>query len=96
MNNLAQISAHQAHDILVSAYPAKLGRTDPYGCLPEDLEYWAWPQVFGMTTGPFGGRGKQEVTTFTIEAWTDEYHAVLFCNGVVLKTVTKFEPMLYV
>jgi len=60
---------------------------------PEDLEYWAWPHVFGSTTGPFGGIGGQTLTTFTVEAWHDGTgKAVLFSNGRVFKVTDKFIP----
>lgn len=59
------------------------------------LEYWAWPQVFGSTAGPFGGVGGQAMTTFTIEAWHDGGgNAALFCGGRVLKITDKFEPQM--
>jgi hypothetical protein len=34
-----------------------------------DLSYFAWPQVFGSTTGPNGGIGGQAMSSFTIEAF---------------------------
>lgn len=54
---------------------------------PYRLEYYAWPQVFPNTGGPFtkpGGVYGQAMTTFTIEAWVDSAHAVLFCKGKVI------------
>lgn len=38
--------------------------------IPEQmLDYCAWPEVYGNTSGPFGRIGGQTMTTFTIEAW---------------------------
>lgn len=54
---------------------------------PDSLDYWAWPQVFGSTAGPFGGIGGQAMTTFTIEAWVCGSVAAIFCGGRVLKVV---------
>lgn len=77
--NLAQITAKQA--------AARLG------CDYYDLDYYAWPQTFGSTTGPFGGIGGQSMTTFTIEAWTNGDDAVLFCGNRIWKVVHRFIPM---
>ena len=52
---------------------------------PEYLSYYAWPQTFASTAGPFGGIGGQAISTFTIEAWTDLKDAVLFCGGKLWK-----------
>jgi hypothetical protein len=61
----------------------------------DELEYWAWPQVFGSTAGPFVGIGGQAMTTFTIEAWHDGGgKAALFCNGKVFKITDQFEPQM--
>ena len=54
------------------------------------LEYFAWPQAFGSTAGPFGGLGGQAVTNFTLEVWSDGKDAAVFCNGKFLKVVEKF------
>jgi hypothetical protein len=56
------------------------------------LEYYAWPQTFGSTSGPFGGIGGQAITTFTIEAFSDGRDAVLFCKGRKWKIVRGFSP----
>lgn len=50
------------------------------------MEYWAYPQVFGSTAGPFKGRvAGQAMTTFTIETWVVDDLAVLFCQGKIVK-----------
>ena len=58
-----------------------------------DLVYYAWPEIFGSTAGPFGGIGGQAMTSFTIEAWSGGRKAVIFCKGKVIKVVDKFVPM---
>lgn len=55
------------------------------------LDYWAYPQVFPSTSGPFGGVGGQAFTTFTIEAWADGNIACLFCKGKVIKVTDKWQ-----
>jgi hypothetical protein len=71
---------------------------DQLKCEPENLEYWAWPQVFGSTAGPFRSPGQlagPAMTRFTIEAWHDGGGmAVLFCNGRVLKVTYEFQPQM--
>jgi hypothetical protein len=62
---------------------------------PSELCYWAWPETFGSTAGPFGGCGGQQMTTFTIEAWEAHgQYAVLFCRGRILRITDKFQPMM--
>ena len=62
------------------------------------LDYYAWPQVFGTTAGPFGGIGGATMTTFTIEAFYDPARgkAVLFCGKKVLRVVNDFKPLMRV
>jgi len=64
------------------------------GLSPDMLDYYAWPQVFGSTSGPFTGIGGQAISTFTIEAYSDGRNAVLFCNGRRIKQTSNFEPMM--
>ena len=61
-------------------------------CDPSEIMYYAWPQTFSSTTGPFGGFGGQAISTFTIEAYSDGRDAILICNGKVWKRVQKFDP----
>lgn len=61
-------------------------------CPPEMLLYYAWPQTFSSTTGPFGGIGGQAFSIFTIEAYSDGRDAILFCSGKIWKKVSKFDP----
>lgn len=54
----------------------------------HSMEYWAYPQTFGNTAGPFNKPGRisgQAFCTFTIEAWVDGKNALLFCNNKLLK-----------
>lgn len=87
--NLQHVSKEQALQFIKS----KFGEETVKGWwITEDtLEYWAYPQVFGSTAGPFGGIGGQAMTTFTIEAWVCGCIAVLFCGGKVLKVTDKWE-----
>lgn len=87
IKNLLQVSQADANKLIA----AKFSNYDP---MCGELEYWAWPDAFGSTTGPFGGIGGQAMTTFTIEAWTDGYYAVLFCQGRVLRVVSEFAPQM--
>lgn len=65
--------------------------------VPESyIDYYAWPETFASTAGPFGGVGGQAITSFTIEAYVDGKNAVLFCKGKRLKSVDNFEPMMRV
>ena len=58
------------------------------------IDYYAWPQAFGSTAGPFGGIGGQAMTSFTIEAYANGREAVIFCKQRRLKKVDNFEPMM--
>lgn len=58
------------------------------------LEYWAYPEVFANTGGPFkkpGGVYGQAFTTWTIEAWVCGHFAVLFCGERLIKVTDKWE-----
>lgn len=60
----------------------------------NNVEYWAYPQTFGNTAGPFNKPGRisgQAFTTFTIEAWVDGKYAVLFCKDKLIKVVDNWE-----
>ena len=39
-----------------------------------DLDYYAFPQTFGSTSGPHSGIGGQVMSTFTVEAFV--------CDGI--------------
>jgi hypothetical protein len=56
----------------------------------DDLRYYAWPEVFGSTAGPFPGLGGASMSVFTIEAWVDEINCatLLFCNGRLIRGLT--------
>lgn len=59
-------------------------------CYAEELMYFAWPQTFSSTAGPFPGIGGQAISTFTIEAYSDGRDAVLYCGGKLWRKVSKF------
>ena len=82
------VSKEQAYEAIKQRF-----LEDSQWCQPQHLEYWAWPQVFGSTAGPFGGIGGQAMTTFTIEAWSNGLggEAVLFCHNKILKVVKEWE-----
>lgn len=46
------------------------------------MDYYAYPQTFSSTAGPFKGRiAGQAFCTYTVEAWVFGRYALLFCNG---------------
>lgn len=57
--------------------------------LREYLEYYAFPQTFGSTSGPHGGIGGMSMSVFTVEAWvhTGDYVGESFtiyeCAGLI-------------
>ena len=72
-----------------------ISRKDAADSLQTDinnLEYYAWPEVFGTTSGPFYGIGGASMSTFTIEAWVNEStgECIYFCLGKVLGKREKF------
>lgn len=83
---LQQISKEDAYKLITDKY---LEEKMWWGS--EELEYWAYPQSFGSTSGPFGGIGGQAFTTFTTEAWVFVNLAVLFCGSKVLRVTDKWE-----
>lgn len=86
---LSLITQDDAYEILKSVF-------DSYYM----LDYYAFPYQFGNTKGPLKRSNNtiagQAMTTFTIEAWTDGRHSVLFCQGLVIDIrcdVDGFDPM---
>lgn len=65
-----------------------LGSVFEYKCYAPYLSYFAFPVTYGNTKGPLSRSANsiagQAMTTFTIEAWTDLRHTVLFCQGLVI------------
>ena len=59
-----------------------------------DIEYFAWPQTFGTTTGPCGGIGGCAMSSFTVEVWVcDGYGPTIYvCNGMYHLDDSEFEP----
>lgn len=86
---LGQISPEEAYYAVVKRLPQEAEYLDS-----SYFDYYAYPEVFGSTAGPFGGIGGQAMTTFTIEAWVCGKTAVLFCGDRILKVTDKWEgPM---
>ncbi len=59
------------------------------------LHYWAWPQTFSTTAGPFLKNGMfagQAFTTFPMEAWSDGKHTCVFSKGQLVRCVKSDEP----
>lgn len=88
---LAGITGEDAKQIITSVF-----ETDCY----YSLEYYAFPYKFGNTMGPLKRSNNtlagQAFTVFTIEAWTDGRHSVLFCQGLVIdvrEDKDGFDPM---
>lgn len=86
-NGLPSITEEKAVEIM----------TIDNGAFANDMSYYAWPETFGSTAGPFGGLGGAAMSTFTIEAWQDNYtgKTLLFCNGKALKIVDRLLPLDY-
>lgn len=83
------VSVEQAYAELVCNYP---NYSDHF--FTAHFDYYAYPQSFGNTGGPFckpGGVYGQAFCTFTIEAWVCGKFAVLFCNGKVIKVVDNWD-----
>lgn len=59
-----------------------------------DINYYAYPQTFGSTAGPYGGIGGCTMTSFTIESYVcDNYGpTVHVCGGMYYLDESKFEP----
>lgn len=66
------------------------------GVSRDDIEFYAWHQTFGSTSGPFGGIGGQAISSFTIEAYALGRDAILFCKGKRIRRVSDFKPMMRV
>lgn len=50
-------------------------------CLPEEVEWYSWPQVFGTTAGPNGGAGGNMMTTFQVFAFDAPGDKSRYCAG---------------
>jgi len=87
--NLQQLDKSLAAQLIKNRYFKDDEMTQSY--IESQLSYYAWPQVFGSTAGPFGGIGGQAISTFTIEAWEFMGHAFLFCQHKSIKTTDKFQ-----
>lgn len=73
----------------------KWGKLEVY----RELFYYAWPQTFGSTAGPFSAPGLisgQAMTSFQMECWSDGKYNLIFCQGVVVQCLVieggRFSP----
>lgn len=58
------------------------------------IDYYAWPQSFGDTTGPRGGIGGQMISSFTVHAYVaDGGPTVYVCAGMFIFKDEPFIPM---
>lgn len=81
------ITLEEAYTLLKQRYPELL---DTHSI--HDAEYYAYPQTFGSTAGPFKGRiAGQAFSVFTVEAWVFGKSAVIFCRGEVVKLTDEWE-----
>lgn len=83
--NLGGVTKQQAIVAICDAFPTLTSTILDY-----ELDYYAYPEIFSNTAGPFNKPGKisgQAFTQFTIEAWVVGKVAVLFCQGDVIKVV---------
>ena len=83
------ISVERAYTELVRSFP---DYSDYF--YNQHFDYYAYPQSFSNTGGPFckpGGVYGQAFCTFTVEAWVCGKFAVLFCNGKIIKAVNNWE-----
>lgn len=49
----------------------------------NELQWWAWPEVFGSTSGPRGGIGGQMMTTFQVIGFeAEDGQRIKWCSGV--------------
>lgn len=48
----------------------------------SELQWWAWPEVFGSTSGPRGGIGGQTMTTFQVVAFESNGKRIKWCSGI--------------
>lgn len=81
------ISAEEALTEILLKYPGA-------GVWNGTMDYYAYPEVFSSTAGPFrkeGGLAGQAFCTFTIEAWVDGMYAVLFCEGKIVAVVDNWK-----
>ena len=61
------------------------------------LSYYAYPETFGSTAGPYGGIGGQAMTTFTIEAWESDMDGkTLYTCGNMFHVEDRFEYGKYI
>ena len=83
----ATVSREDAYKLLKDKFPQIL---DVHSV--HDGQYYAYPQTFGSTAGPFKGRlAGQAFSVFTIEAWVFGKSATLFCNGEIVRLTDEWE-----
>lgn len=57
---------HEVPQVVIDIFKQK---APEYFYGPESLDYYAWPQTFGDTSGPRGGIGGRAISSFTVEAY---------------------------
>lgn len=62
------------------------------------INYYAWPQTFGSTSGPTQGIGGSAMSTFTVEAFVcDEVGPTIYlCCGMFHFEDEKFKPFKHI
>jgi hypothetical protein len=55
----------------------------------DDLEYHAWPETFGNTSGPWNGIGGSAMCTFTMEAYAGIERVLVFCGGRQVRVIDR-------
>ena len=50
-------------------------------CLPDEVEWYSWPQSFGTTAGPGGGAGGNMITSFQVYAFDAPGEKTRYCAG---------------
>lgn len=81
------VSVDDAILALINKYPGTRYYADYF-------DYFAWPETFPNTGGPFAQEGYlygQAMTRFTIEAWVCGKDAVLFCNGKIIEVTNDWK-----
>ena len=57
----------------------------------SNIMYYAWPQQFASTSGPFGGVGGCTISVFTIEAIFNGKDAAIYCKGRFVIIIKNFD-----
>ena len=65
-------------------------------CREDEIDFYAWPEIFGSTAGPFKGIGGAAMTTFTMSAWLNRRtnESIICCGDKILRKSTKFTGLI--